>query len=135
MAQILPNINPNDLDARRAITFDLNFKPAGVFLPIFFTKDQVRVNLINWFLTNKGERVMNPDFGGDLRSLLFDSIEDTSSSIQERIQDDISTFFPSVEIIQIDISPTPDENSINFVLNYSISELGFQDTINIRING
>ena len=38
----------------------------------YISKDQVKANLINYILTNKGERLFDPTFGGDLRSLLFD---------------------------------------------------------------
>jgi phage baseplate assembly protein W len=41
-------------------------------------------------LTNKGERVFNPNFGGNLRTLFFQQIDDvTEDELITIIQDDI----------------------------------------------
>ncbi len=38
----------------------------SVFKINYTTSEQVKYNMINWFLTNKNERVFNPNFGGDI---------------------------------------------------------------------
>ena len=48
-------------------------------------------------LTNKGERVFRPDFGADLRALLFENIIDAEiEDLRSIIQVDITRFFPNV---------------------------------------
>ena len=71
MAQIIANKNPIDLNARKAVGFGFPLNGNAVFKPTYQTRDQIQANLINYLLTNKGERVFNPNFGADLRSLVF----------------------------------------------------------------
>ena len=64
-------IFPNDLRPRVAIGVNLPFNGNGVFVPNYQTKDAIKNNLINYFLTNPGERPGNPTFGAGLRDTLF----------------------------------------------------------------
>ena len=75
MAYRIYNQFPSDLkNGRRAIGFSLPFTGEAVFNPTYTTKDQMRSNIINYFLTNKGERIFNPSFGANLREKLFSQI-------------------------------------------------------------
>ena len=106
----------------------------AVFLPTYTTRDQIKANLINYLLTNKTERVFNPNFGADLRNLVFENIvELTSDELQERIQNDIRNYFPQVVIEEIKFNNVPDSNSINFSLTYNILNFGITDDIQILL--
>ena len=63
MAFGVRKIFPNDLRPRVAIGVNLPFSTPGVFQPNYQTKDAIKNNLINYFLTNPGERIENPLFG------------------------------------------------------------------------
>ena len=71
----------------------------AVFTPTFTTREQTKSNILNYLLTNKGERVFNPTFGGDLRNLLFEGMieETTQDELLLMIQDQIGQFFPTVQ--------------------------------------
>jgi len=73
-------VNPLDLQKNIVIGVSLPFNAPGVFNKTYSTKEQTKSNLINLLLTDKGERIMNPEFGTDLRKSLFDNI--TNSSIE-----------------------------------------------------
>jgi len=61
-------VNPLDLQGNIAIGISLPFSgPSGPFNKTYSTADQIKSNLINLLLTDKGERVFNPDFGVDLK--------------------------------------------------------------------
>ena len=64
-------IFPNDQRASVAIGFNLPINGEGVFTPNYQTKDAIKNNLINYFLTNPGERPGNPNFGAGLRNFIF----------------------------------------------------------------
>ena len=66
---------PNDLRPRVAIGFNLPINGEAVFTPNYQTKDAIKNNLINFFLTNPGERPGNPSFGGGLREFIFTQIQ------------------------------------------------------------
>ncbi len=134
MARILNSRFPIDSVARKAVGFGLPFNGPAVFNPTFTTREQTKSNLINYLLTNKGERVFNPLFGASLRALLFENItESTTDDLQEVIQNDINKYFPQVEIKEIRFDNQPDRNTINFTLTYTIANFGITDDINILL--
>ena len=77
-------VNPLDLQGNIGLGVSLPFNgPSGPFNSTYSTKNQIKSNLINLLLTNKGERVFNPEFGADLKTILFEGItEDTSELIK-----------------------------------------------------
>jgi phage baseplate assembly protein W len=134
MARILQNRYPIDSVERKALGFGFPLNGPSVFVPTFNTREQTKANLINYLLTNKGERVFNPNFGADLRNLLFQNIEDnTTNELKEIIQNDINVFFPQVKIEQIEFVNQPDQNTINFTLIYTIENFGITDDITILL--
>mgnify|MGYP003139310402 FL=1 len=134
MARIIASKYPIDSIGRKAVGFSLPFNGPAVFNPTFTTRDQTKSNLINYLLTNRGERVFNPNFGADLRNLLFEQILDrTTEDLKARIQNDISIFFPNVVILEIQFDNQPDNNEINFTLTYQIQNFDITDEINILL--
>ena len=134
MARIIQSKFPIDLQPSRAVGFGFPLNGDAVFVPTFFTRDQIKANMINYLLTNKGERVFRPDFGADLRALLFEQILDvTTDDLKSNIQSDISQFFPNVEVVEIEFNNQPDENTVNFTLKYRIVNFGIEDSVNILL--
>ena len=134
MARIIQSKFPIDLQPSRAVGFGFPFKWGCCLCAYFFTRDQIKANMINYLLTNKGERVFKPDFGADLRALLFEQILDvTTDDLKTNIQSDISQFFPNVEVVEIEFNNQPDENTINFTLKYRIVNFGIEDSVNILV--
>jgi len=130
----LQRIDPLDLQTSTAVGVDLPFNADGVFRSTFETKNAIKVNLINYILTNKGERYLNPSFGSDIRSLLFENItQDSLEEIREIVSTEINTFFPRVEPTTIELTGTPDENSVRFYLKYRVTDTNIEDEIAINI--
>tara|TARA_B100000768_G_C11219251_1_gene349706 strand:- start:620 stop:1027 length:408 start_codon:yes stop_codon:yes gene_type:complete len=134
MARIIQSKFPIDLTPSVAVGFGFPINGPAVFVPTFTTREQTKSNLINYLLTNKGERVFNPNFGADLRNLLFENIVDsTQDDIIVIISDYIRLFFPTVIVKEIKFVNDPDRNTINFIMTYQISNLGDEDSINIEL--
>lgn len=134
MARIIDNKFPIDTEARKAIGFGFPLNGNAVFTPTYQTKDQIKANLINYLLTNKGERLFNPNFGANLKSMLFENIVDsTLEELEFIIQEKIAVFFPLISIKSISITPEPNLNEINFLLSYKIDSFGVDDNINILL--
>lgn len=134
MARIIQNRFPIDTEDRRAVGFGFPLNGNAVFTPTYQTRDQIKANLVNYLLTNKGERVFNPNFGADLRNLLFENILDTTTDeLRSRIQNDISSYFPEVTVKQITFDNIPDSNTINFILTYEIVLFGIEESVNILL--
>lgn len=134
MAKIIPNRFPIDSEARKAIGFGFPLNGGAVFVPTYQTKDQIKANLINYLLTNKGERVFNPNFGANLKSILFENITDaTLDDLKFIIQGEIALYFPTISVKSIEFQNEPDLNEINFLLSYEINLFGISDNINILL--
>ena len=134
MARIIQSRFPIDLTPSVAVGFGFPLNGDAVFVPTFTTRDQTKANLINYLLTNKGERLYRPLFGGDLRNLLFENIlESTQDDLKIMIQNDITLFFPTVVVKDLKFENQEDRNIINFILTYQIENFGTEDLINIEL--
>jgi phage baseplate assembly protein W len=127
-------VNPLDLQKNIAIGVSLPFNgPSGPFNKTYSTKEQIKSNLINLLLTNKGERVFNPEFGADIRRVLFEGItEDTSALIQNLITTNVNYFIPEVNVVDVVVEPNEDNNSYNIILKYSLVISGTADQITVQ---
>ena len=134
MARIVNNVFPTPGSGSVALGFSLPMSGRAVFNPTYTTKEVVKTNLINWLLTNRGERVFRPNFGADLRALLWEGINDgTTSALEDRIKDNITSNFPTIEIKKINFDNQTDRNTINFILDYEVHNIGETDQINIEL--
>jgi phage baseplate assembly protein W len=116
----------NDLnpDVRIGLKLPFTRDRAGLFGTTENTLEQSGHNIKNLLLTAKGERVMQPDFGSNLRTLLFEQYtEDLTDRIKEEIQEAMSTWLPyivisSVSIIEDETNPNQTKVDLDFSLNY-----------------
>ncbi len=74
MAFDAQQIYPIDFNKSAAVGIDIPFNAPGVFRSNYTTANAIKNNLINYFLTNPGERPLNPTFGGGLRDFIFQQI-------------------------------------------------------------
>ena len=94
-------LNPQDFGQKRGIGISVLFNNGtNVFNQTFTTKDQVKSNLINYILTNKGERLFNPTFGGDLRASLFNP-DSSFDGIAASLEQEIYAYVPNIIIRNI----------------------------------
>lgn len=133
MAYQVQKINPLDLKNSIAIGIAVPFNGNAIFNLNYTTKDQVRSNLINFFLTNKRERVFQPLFGADLKRKIFENItNNTISDIESMIESILKTYFPQIILNNLEIVQMPDQNEINIQFDYSIKDTTITDTISLN---
>ena len=124
-------LNPQDVGQKRGIGISVLFNNGNnVFNQTFTTKDQVKSNLINYILTNKGERLFNPTFGGDLRASLFNP-DSSFDGIAASLEQEIYAYVPNIIIRNIAVKKFSDENIVNIVLDYSINNQDDNLVINV----
>ena len=97
-------ISPIDFNKSAAIGVDIPFNGNAVFKSNFQTKDAIKNNLINFFLTNPGDRYLNTTFGGGLREFVFEQLSsDNVAFLQQDIEQKIQQFFPNIIITSLNI--------------------------------
>ena len=112
-------------------------QPIGLHLPIrmgktgffdqtFTTLEEARGSLINLLKTRKGERIMHPDFGTDIYSLLFEQITPSLlDEIEAEIRNAINTWLPYIEIGEIIVNTSDrliELNRIEIHITYGLKK-------------
>ncbi len=128
-------IYPNDLRPSVGIGVDLPLNGSIAFTPNYQTKDAIKNNLINYLLTNPGERIENPSFGAGLRQYIFSQITNNNLEfIQEDLQGKINTNFPEISLDFVEVLQSVNTNTIQVNINYSIPNTGINDTLELNFN-
>ena len=75
----------------------------------------------NLVLTVPGERFFNEDLGSKVSRVLFDTVDDISSSvIKDEIEQSIIRFEPRVKLDDVKVKPDYDNNEFNVTITYDI---------------
>jgi phage baseplate assembly protein W len=121
----------------------------GISLPIqigktafeqtFTTFEQVKSNIKNLLLTKKGERILQPEFGSGLQSLLFEqNVDDLEGRIEDTINESLEQWLPYVTAEEIDIESTDelrDNNKLNVSIKFRIGENVNLETLTFTVQG
>ena len=120
----------------------------SVLLPLVYSKqdgpfqlnktvqDAVRQNFRNLVLTNKGERIMDPDFGVGISSFLFENYtQATSQLVKQEATKQINKYMPFINIQEIKITDTGmDMNQFYIYIRYSINSLNALDELSFVVS-
>ena len=127
-------INPIDLNPNIAVGVNIPFNGSSVFTSNYQTRDAIKNNLINFFLTNPGEIPLNPTFGGGLRAFVFEQIaEDNLDGLKENISFQLKTLFPNIIINSLNVLRNDDYNSITIQLKYSVANSNINDNLTLQL--
>jgi phage baseplate assembly protein W len=127
-------IYPIDLNASKAVGVNLPFNGPSVFKSNYLTKDAIKNNLINYFLTNPGDRYLNPTFGAGLRAYIFEQVDSgTTDTLLQDISDKISLYFPNVKVESLEVIGIEDTNTIQVNISYSIINTNISDNLQLEL--
>ena len=135
MAYNVININPLDLQPSKGVGIKVPFDgPTGLNIT-YTTKEAVKSNILNFFLTGKRERIMNPNMGAGIREQLFEQItNNTAENLEDIIAFGLGDYFPQIKLTSLNVSASPDQNLIQIYFSYSIKNTNIQDEITINFN-
>jgi phage baseplate assembly protein W len=75
----------------------------------------------NLVLTSHYEKPFNPDYGSNVRKLLFETLDIiTASAIEREIKQTIESFEPRVRIIGLTVIPDVENNGFSVRMEFSI---------------
>ena len=129
-------INPIDIGQPMGIGVNILFNNStDIFNTTSTTRDQVKSNLINFLLTNKGERMYDPEFGGDLKRAIFEQADNTSfDTITAKLETEIVNNIPGINLQSISASPNPDFNIVTITIVYQINQENDSLVLNVETN-
>ena len=104
---------------------DLNitFKKHPVTNDVVVSRDEsaIKQAIVNLLLTNKGERLMNPRYGSDIRRFLFEPLDyGTAFQIKGNIRDTLERFEPRINVLDIKCKLNFTDNGFDVELQYSV---------------
>lgn len=126
----------------------------AVFNSNYTTREQIKSNILNFLLTDQGERYFNVQFGSNLRRYLFSNITSDGfdfgtvnlpdgrtgqfinigiPDLQANIKNDLSSVFPMITVNSVNIIPNQDTNQVSISINYSFSKFEKDEVLNITM--
>ena len=103
---------------------NINFKKHPVTNDLVVSKDAsaIKQAIVNLLLTNRGERLFQPEYGSDVRSQLFEPLDfATAANIKRLIKYTISKFEPRIEIDNLTCIPDYEDNGFSVGMTYTIT--------------
>src|ERR1039458_4122059 len=97
----------------------------GFFLELNDTDaDAIKSDLLHLILTRKGQRLYNPEFGTNLLKFIFEPEDGlTLTKIQEEITTVVKKYLPKLQINQITVNQSPDNDYAAVVrMDYTVSD-------------
>jgi phage baseplate assembly protein W len=95
----------------------------------------VKQAIKNLLLTNKFEKPYRPNYGADLRGLLFELMtEDVGEEIIQNIKKSIARYEPRAKVLGVKVTATPDYNSVTATIEFRVISTGLVDTLRVSLN-
>ena len=83
--------------------------------------EAVKTSIDNILRTPKGTRVMLRDFGSDLKSMLFENIDDSLTDlIENEVKEAISTWDNRVIVNAVDFKTDADRNQVTVLVKFAV---------------
>ena len=86
----------------------------GYFEQTFTSIDEAKSNIYNLLLTQKGERIMQPNFGTSIHRLLFNQIDSNiANDLESEIRNAIEVWIPYITLVNIEVNISDDNKENN----------------------
>ncbi len=102
---------------------NMTFKKHPVTDDLVVSRDAsaIKQAIINLLLTNKGEKLFNPQYGSNIRSYLFEPLDyGTAQQIIGNIEFTVSKWEPRIQILNLDAIPNYNDNGFDVEMTYEI---------------
>tara|TARA_R110000796_G_C14353583_1_gene411903 strand:+ start:265 stop:675 length:411 start_codon:yes stop_codon:yes gene_type:complete len=127
------NISPLDINKNVSIGVAFPLDSTNMFKGTQTVKEQIKSNLLNVLLTEKGERVNEPNFGVGLKGLLFENNPDTEF-LKEEINTQIQVHIPEITLLDVLADFIADQHILYIKIMYRFNLDGSEDSIQLNFN-
>lgn len=111
---------------------DLNKHPVTNKLLRKVNVEAVKQSIRNIVLTDRGERLYNPEFGGNIQALLFENMTpQVFIHAEQYIRNTIEAFEPRAEIVDLYLADTLDDHGVQVTIIFRI--INIQEPIQLDI--
>lgn len=100
---------------------DLDVNPISEDVAVKTNENAIRQSIKNLLMTDQGERPFQPTLGGNIRAMLFENMgPQTIVSAKQIIENTINEHEPRANLIDVIVSPSYDENSVEVSIAFSV---------------
>jgi phage baseplate assembly protein W len=111
---------------------DLTQNPTTGDLALRRDEEAVKESIKNLILTDKGERLMQPLIGGNIRAMLFENMTPAVlKMIEEQVYITIEEYEPRAEIIDVEVKSTIDDNRVQVTIRFYITNIAQPIQLNV----
>jgi phage baseplate assembly protein W len=93
----------------------------------------VKRDILTHIFTEKGERVMMPNFGTRIPTLAFEPNDEHSRAIVEQDLREVFEYDPRVELINLSVVTIPDNNAMVALADLLYIEFNVRDVLRIDV--
>lgn len=119
---------------QRKVGISIPFNSTNVFTSTTSTKEQVKSNLFNFVLTQKGEILYDPEFGTNLRKKLYEPIIDIENFKEELLQDITNRFRSVLDSLDLEIDVDKNYSLVGIYITYVVRIDGSTDAVALTFN-
>jgi len=139
MANIIINLT-DDFESKpssQRFTFKDIMMPLTKKFDANFDLMAIRQSIQNIFRWRKGQRILDPFFGNELNSMVYETINPMMVDNIKMAINRMLKYEPRISVISVDVLSTPettDRNEINISITYDIPQLsirGINDTLTL----
>ena len=113
---------------------DLTFtrKPGTNDIALSYDAQSVTRSIRNLLLTNRFERLWNPNLGSNINALLFELISPvTGNALESEIKSLILNYEPRAIVNEVVVTPQPDKNAYGVYLSYYLQNATIPTTVTL----
>jgi len=105
----------------RDVSLSLRVNPANSDLIVLRNENAISRAMRNLILTEKGERFFDPEYGSNVKKLLFENATSfTADLLKDEIEYTINNYEPRVKLIDVKVEPNYDYNEFNIAIIYRV---------------
>ena len=113
---------------------DLTQNPKNNDLALRRDEEAVKESIKNLILTDKGERLMQPLVGGNIRAMLFENITPAVlKMIEEQVRITIEEYEPRAELIDVNVKSRIDDNKVEVTIRFYITNIAQPIQLNVLL--
>lgn len=113
-----------DLQEKYLINDNFNQRPEINDLRLDYDLDAIKNSIRNIFYTSPGEKILNQEFGLDLRNFLFEPITSKNSfAIKRIISGEIGLLEPRIVVKSVDVVPDTDNDQYSITMMFDVPTL------------
>lgn len=100
---------------------NLEVSPVSQDITVNKDEDAVKEAIQNLILTDRGERLMQPNLGGNIRAMLFENITPAVLTlIEDQVRTTIELYEPRAELIDVIVTSNIDDNVVKVTIVFYV---------------